>query len=526
MSRSDKVKCALCQRAEETKITGALSTKDDVTAHQNCLLFSSGICCRDSPLFDDLFGFSAEDVLDEVKRGNKLPCHYCKKKGATAGCEVKRCKKSYHYPCAIQDGAKTDEDADNGRYVLYCSKHYNLLKNNNSCVNGFTKPGTSKSPTEAGPSKVYCLACETIEGTIRLDNLSTIITMAYCDKHTPSHKRKTNGDSSAAGSSVHNSDSNSSSSTARSSSKRPLSECEKQEESPCKRKSERWNGIVTDDSSDSDEKETSMEIDIFAPLENDLDESANSVPENQLTRKDSESAIVSASGNQQEYESKDENKDKDEDETIIPSDAESESLLLPLKICLESPVLPGFPSPTVSPVQPKGCSPVHSPVDTPDQHTNRPTVSQQSSPALPPSPDQVKPSTVTGSPPCTSSAITPAPPETACVSLLPSSSCSPTALPSNLKLGIDATSFWKSCNAARCTQAIFTDFINGMNEISSRIMSDQASQEDYDHALSVMAVSGKLAELVTKQQEELQRKQMELEKAVAAMKDVVAALKK
>lgn len=154
MGRSKGVACVLCQRAEETKTTGALSTKDDVTAHQNCLLFASGICCRDSPEFDDLFGFSTEDVSDEVKRGSKLPCHYCKKKGATAGCEVKRCKKSYHYPCAVEDGAKTDEDADKGRYGLYCLKHYNQLKNNNSSVNGLATPGTSKNPTEAGPSKV------------------------------------------------------------------------------------------------------------------------------------------------------------------------------------------------------------------------------------------------------------------------------------------------------------------------------------------------------------------------------------
>lgn len=35
-------------------------------------LFSSGIFCRSSPQFDDLFGFSVEDVLNEVKRGRKL----------------------------------------------------------------------------------------------------------------------------------------------------------------------------------------------------------------------------------------------------------------------------------------------------------------------------------------------------------------------------------------------------------------------------------------------------------------------
>lgn len=158
MDDSDKVSCILCRRSDETKITGALSTKHDLTAHQNCLLFSSGLFCRNSPEFDDLFGFSVEDVQSEVKRGSKLMCNKCKQKGATAGCEVKRCKKSYHYPCAVQERAKTVEDADLGKYGLYCFNHYQQTQENNRSVNGspssFTKLQTSKSPSEAGSSKV------------------------------------------------------------------------------------------------------------------------------------------------------------------------------------------------------------------------------------------------------------------------------------------------------------------------------------------------------------------------------------
>lgn len=116
MDNRSKVECVLCKKCEETKVTGALSTKDEVTAHQNCLvnihivsfqretpascsrtckpfsgignerlfvltrvsvfgsfqLFSSGLVCSSSPQFDDLFGFSVGDVLAEVKRGSKL----------------------------------------------------------------------------------------------------------------------------------------------------------------------------------------------------------------------------------------------------------------------------------------------------------------------------------------------------------------------------------------------------------------------------------------------------------------------
>ncbi|XP_055005642.1 PHD finger protein 6 [Boleophthalmus pectinirostris] len=114
------VSCILCQRSEENKVTGVLSTKEGVTAHQNCLLYSSGLFCRNTPDFDDLFGFSATDVLSEHRRGLKLTCNKCKKKGATVGCEISTCRKSYHYPCAIQAKAQTFEDQFNESFGLYC----------------------------------------------------------------------------------------------------------------------------------------------------------------------------------------------------------------------------------------------------------------------------------------------------------------------------------------------------------------------------------------------------------------------
>ncbi|XP_045910114.1 uncharacterized protein C6orf132 isoform X2 [Micropterus dolomieu] len=551
MGRGDKVFCVLCQRSEETEITGALSTKQEVTAHQNCLLYSSGIYCRDSPEFDDLFGFSVDDVLDEVRRGRLLVCKKCKKKGATAGCEVKRCKKSYHYPCAVQDGAKIIENANKGNYGLYCLKHRQENQNN-----GSVKSRTSKNANEAGSSKA-----------------------------PPSQKRNTTDDSTAAGPSAYSSDSNSSSSVS-CLSKRRLSFNDKQEGIPSKRKSKGCKRILSEDSSNSDENELYTEMAMFAPLESDLDETANSVTESQLIRKDSKSPTASTSVTQLEVASRD-----DEDETMIDSDAESESLLLPVEMCIESglslaetsaadiavtTVDPGAMSKKAVEVvdrENKGSSPEHSSgqhtagPSVPQQSTSGPSVPQQSTsgpsvpqqsfsgpsvpqqstsgpsvpqqsisgPSVPQqrsagpplSPDHSKPCSGTGLPQCTTMAISPPSPETICVSLLSSSpSPSPTVRRSDPESSVDSTGFWKSCNAAGCTQAIFTDFINEMNHISSRIQSDQASQEDYDLALKVMLASGKLADLVTKQQKELQRKQMELQKAAAAMKDVVSALRR
>ncbi|XP_034740610.1 endochitinase A [Etheostoma cragini] len=531
MDDGDKLCCVLCQRSEETTTTGPLSTNNEVTAHQNCLLFSSGLFCRNSPQFDDLFGFLVEDVLSEVKRGNKLICNKCKLKGATAGCEVGRCKKSYHYPCAVKAKATIVEDADGGKYGLYCYNHSLQTQENNGAINGSpsssSKSRTSKTPSEAGSSKIFCLACEKTEGNISLESSTNSVVVSYCDKHAPaSHRRNTSGGSTSAGQpSVYSTDSNSSSSAARSSSKRQLNSTNKQEETPSKRKSKGYKRIVLDDSNSGDHVLDS-EMAIFAPLETDLDESANSVPETQLIRKDTEGPTGFSSEHLEE-----ENKDdsKDEDETVIHSDAESESLLLPMSlphlVTVSTQTAPAsLPAVVLLKAEAQrvdtGSRLEQSSFHSPHQHIAGPSVPKQSSARPLPPPDHSKPCRVTHSPPCTSSAISPGPPGSTCVSLL-----SPSSLPSDPEPTTYSTSFWKNCNLAGCTQAIFTGFLNEMNDIAIRIQADQASQEDYDIALTVMRASTKLAELVAKQKEELERKLKDLQKAAAAMEEVASALR-
>ncbi|XP_026231764.1 uncharacterized protein LOC113172908 isoform X1 [Anabas testudineus] len=223
--------------------------------------------------------------------------------------------------------------------------------------------------------------------------------------------------------------------------------------------------------------------------------------------------------------------------SVLSEDAESHNLL-PMEIYKEPPSPPTTSADLLSLTtslahfkvilvktedEDQECSPEQKPVHSPDQHSAGPSVPQQHSTGLLPSPDS-KSHYVTGSPPYTSTAISPGRPETICA---PSFSFSPAPPPAahSSQLSIDSVSFWKSCNEAGCTQAIFADFTNEMNKISSRIQSDQASQEDYDLALKVMLDSGKLAELVVKQQRELQRKQTELKRATAAMKKIISALK-
>ncbi|XP_016298487.1 flocculation protein FLO11-like isoform X3 [Sinocyclocheilus anshuiensis] len=119
----NKIICVLCEKSDETEITGPLSSKESTSAHENCLLFASGIYSKNSPTYDDLFGFAVEDVKEEQRRGKRLLCHHCKKNGATAGCDLKRCKRSYHFPCAIEARATIDEDINKGRFKLFCELH-------------------------------------------------------------------------------------------------------------------------------------------------------------------------------------------------------------------------------------------------------------------------------------------------------------------------------------------------------------------------------------------------------------------
>ncbi|XP_078264713.1 uncharacterized protein LOC144598444 [Rhinoraja longicauda] len=121
------VTCGLCLREAETQLTGKLfasnTVGNSIAAHQNCLLFSSNLVNQNSQDFDDFGGFLLGDIKKEIKRGSKLTCSFCKKKGATVGCEVNSCKRSYHYPCASDAEAKIIENDAEGIYRIYCKLH-------------------------------------------------------------------------------------------------------------------------------------------------------------------------------------------------------------------------------------------------------------------------------------------------------------------------------------------------------------------------------------------------------------------
>uniref|UniRef100_A0A8C4RYF2 PHD finger protein 6-like n=1 Tax=Erpetoichthys calabaricus TaxID=27687 RepID=A0A8C4RYF2_ERPCA len=118
-----KLCCAFCKLDYESSETGPLLKKEDVCAHELCMLYSSNLTTQNSPVGDDLVGFLLKDVKEELKRGRKLRCPSCKRNGATIGCEIKKCPKSYHYLCAKKEEAVLVENEAKHTFELYCKKH-------------------------------------------------------------------------------------------------------------------------------------------------------------------------------------------------------------------------------------------------------------------------------------------------------------------------------------------------------------------------------------------------------------------
>lgn len=118
-----KITCALCPTANEYDDVLYIAQSENIAAHENCLLFSSALVeCEDWNPSNDR-SFEVESVKKEIRRGRKLKCSFCPKKGATVGCDVKGCPKNYHFSCAKKDNAFLLTDESEGTYKVLCQLH-------------------------------------------------------------------------------------------------------------------------------------------------------------------------------------------------------------------------------------------------------------------------------------------------------------------------------------------------------------------------------------------------------------------
>ncbi|NXG13832.1 PHF11 protein, partial [Grallaria varia] len=114
--------CAFCSEGEAGSVM-YIAKERDIAAHQDCLLFSSGFVESEEYNPENLdIRFDVASVLKELRRGKRLVCNFCRKKGATVGCEERACRRSYHYFCALCDDAAIETDQVKGvyRYLTKC----------------------------------------------------------------------------------------------------------------------------------------------------------------------------------------------------------------------------------------------------------------------------------------------------------------------------------------------------------------------------------------------------------------------
>ncbi|KAK6298167.1 PHD finger protein 6 [Coregonus clupeaformis] len=140
-------KCAFC-RTNRDKECGQLLVSDNqkVAAHHKCMLFSSALVTSHSDCNDNIGGFSVQDVRKELKRGNKLMCWSCHRPGATVGCDVKTCRRTYHYYCAVWDKAQVKENPSQGSYLVYCRKHRDASQDASEDEQGGVANDSDSSP--------------------------------------------------------------------------------------------------------------------------------------------------------------------------------------------------------------------------------------------------------------------------------------------------------------------------------------------------------------------------------------------
>ncbi|XP_069468926.1 PHD finger protein 6 [Ambystoma mexicanum] len=148
-------KCAFCKSTKD-KECGMLLTSSNrkVAAHHKCMLFSSALVSSHSDS-DDLAGFSVEDVQKELKRGSKLMCTLCHCPGATIGCDVKTCQKTYHFYCALHDKAQIKEKSSEGVFMIYCRKHKKTAHNSEDETEEGIEDYVKQSPSPIEKAKVH-----------------------------------------------------------------------------------------------------------------------------------------------------------------------------------------------------------------------------------------------------------------------------------------------------------------------------------------------------------------------------------
>ncbi|KAL6485204.1 hypothetical protein MHYP_G00072490 [Metynnis hypsauchen] len=556
------VRCILCDLADENETTGPLSSKREISAHQNCLIFSSGIYCKNSPSFDDLFGFDVNDVRQEFIRGRKLKCHRCGKRGATAGCEMRRCKRSYHYPCAIEDDARVVEKISKGFFTLYCVKHDPKRNKTPEKLQGLVNESSRSSAGSNGSKRLRLDS--SYAGTSSEQKVS-------CGSQRGVRRGRAADQSSKAG-------------LNRADSRQVLSQSDSSTYIRFRSRKRKSEAVASDSDEPNDADPT------LGPVELDLEEitppkqHGQSTPVHEDERdKDKPRAHTS----EVSFANVDDDDDDDDDETDVEEGAKSPSLLqaeyrhenVSFNVIVDSgpsiesensfnpcspPFVPGGggggggaaaavcngSGPLLAP---ENAAPVHAATITAIIHPPPDSCPSLDSP--PPgvvvaaesvgSPDHFSPTAPSCEDPGEQTAhpawqdppdISHDPPECKTtptdrpldLTAPPGGSImSPQPNEGTEKVSISETGaavFWRRCNEVGCTEAIFTEVTRQISSLAEKVQGQHATQQDYAVALRILEASGKLPTIFKQLEQDFEERERELQRKREALRDARAVL--
>ncbi|XP_052420947.1 proteoglycan 4 isoform X4 [Carassius gibelio] len=485
--------CVLCDQSDENKTTGTLSSKGNISAHQNCLLYASALYCKSSPTYDDLFGFDVEDVKKELRRGKRLICHYCKKKGATAGCGVKHCKRSYHLPCAIEHHASIDEK----RFELFCELHDPESKKKSSPDGrrpNMKRPGRRDSDSSTGSSVSSSKKKKTIILLDSDDEDESMYAPVQSDIEDLTAPEQNN-----------------------------LSTPDPENKRPCAKPSP----STTDDESPAS-SDRAAAPGLSDPEDPMLQKQPKSTPVPKKTR-------LCEKLNPTTTEADDDTDiDSEESQSLLPS--KTYHITVPCSVILDSGPF------EESEHSLESSSPAGAAVSTSPGSVTETPPTNRTPPHRAPTTDRVPPAAVYSMPtldyfPCDPSGQPGSPHHprpTVDVPAVPPTGVSPSPrrlaaadasdVGSTVNSESIATKFWTRCNEAGWTKEIFSELVSRLSSLEEKVQSQKASRKEYDVAFKVLEASGQLPCIITHLEQDLEKEERYLQRRKAALRDAKAVL--
>ncbi|XP_051872649.1 G2/M phase-specific E3 ubiquitin-protein ligase isoform X1 [Pristis pectinata] len=118
--------CAFCRRNDDCpEKYGEKKTCDGgITVHYYCLIMSSGLYQRGKEN-EGIYGFLADDIKKEIYRAARMKCRVCNIRGASIGCAIRKCRKSFHFPCGVENQCIFQFT---GQFPSYCWDHKPVQK--------------------------------------------------------------------------------------------------------------------------------------------------------------------------------------------------------------------------------------------------------------------------------------------------------------------------------------------------------------------------------------------------------------